>query len=94
MGILTDYLIAAIGLMSIFDLLCTLRWIGVNPYMEANPLMRCLWFVDPVLFVFIKIAITFAFCLTAYKLKDNGLFKKLIWLPFYTYVFVVFVHCI
>lgn len=89
-----DYLIAAIGLMSIFDLLCTLRWIGLNPYMEANPLMRWLWFLNPVLFVIVKITITLAFCLTAHKLKENGLLKGLIWVPFYTYVFVVFVQFI
>jgi nitrogen fixation/metabolism regulation signal transduction histidine kinase len=85
------YLIAAIGLMSIFDLHCTLKWIGLNPYMEANPIMRCLWLVDPVLFVIIKIIVTLIFCLTAYRFKNNRLLRRLIWLPFYAYAFVVFI---
>ncbi|MGI5890451.1 MAG: DUF5658 family protein [Sedimentibacter sp.] len=79
--------------MSIFDLHCTLKWIGLNPYMEANPIMRCLWLVDPVLFVIIKIIVTLIFCLTAYRFKNNRLLRRLIWLPFYAYAFVVFVHC-
>jgi hypothetical protein len=52
-----------------------------------------LWLVDPVLFDIIKIIVTLIFCLTAYRFKNNRLLRRLIWLPFYAYAFVVFVHC-
>lgn len=85
--------VIAIGLMSLFDLYCTLQWIESNPYMEANPVMRCLWLVNPILFILFKIITTILFCLIAFKFKDNKLMRRLIWLPFCVYVFVVFVHC-
>ena len=94
MGIyVMDYLIVTIGLMSLFDLYCTLQWIESNPYMEANPVMRCLWFVNPILFILFKIITTMLFCLIAFKLRDNKLMRRLIWLPFCVYVLVIFVHC-
>ena len=85
--------VIAIGLMSLFDLYCTLQWIESNPYMEANPVMRCLWFVNPILFILFKIITTMLFCLIAFKLRDNKLMRRLIWLPFCVYVLVIFVHC-
>ena len=94
MGIyVMDYLIVTIGLMSLFDLYCTLQWIALNPYMEANPFMLCLWFANPFLFIIFKIAATLIFCLIAFKFKDNKLMRRLIWLPFCVYVLVIFVHC-
>lgn len=89
MGIyVMDYLIVSIGFMSLFDLYCTLQWIGTSPYMEANPIMRWLWIANPMLFILFKILITLAFCLIAFKFKDNKLMRRLIWLPFCVYVLV------
>lgn len=87
-----DYMILFIGLLSIFDLHCTLQWIGANPYMELNPVMRWLWIVNPVLFVLLKIAVTLGFCLVACKFKDNRLLRRLIWLPFCSYFLIAIVH--
>lgn len=88
-----NYIIVIIGFMSFFDLYCTLQWIGANPYMEVNPLMRCLWVVNPILFVLFKIIATLIFCLIAYRFKDNNLMRRLIWLPLCIYVLITFVHC-
>lgn len=94
MGIyVMDCFIAAIGFMSIFDLCCTLKWISANPYMEANPLMRWLWIMNPILFIVFKIVITLLFCFVAHRIRDNRLMRRLIWLPFCVYVLVIFVHC-
>ena len=94
MGIyVTDYMILFIGLLSIFDLHCTLKWIGINPYMEFNPVMRWLWLANPSLFVLLKIAVTLGFCLVACKFKDNLLLRRLIWLPFCLYVLITAMHC-
>lgn len=87
-----NLIIGLIGIMGILDLYFTLQWIVNNPYMEANPFMRSLWFINPTLFVLFKLSITGAFCLVAFKLKNNKLMKLLIWLPFCTYVFVVCLH--
>lgn len=87
-----NYLIIFIGLLSLLDLYCTLKWININPYMEANPIMRCLWTMNPVIFVLFKVVVTLVFCLIAFKFKDNRLLGRLIWLPFCVYVLVVFVH--
>jgi hypothetical protein len=95
MGIyVVDYLIVFIGLLSIFDLYCTLGWIGSNPYMEANPLMRWLWVLEPWLFVLFKFFVTLVFCLVGFKYRDNRLFGRLIWLPFCIYGVVCFIHLI
>lgn len=88
-----DYLIISIGLMSFFDLFCTLQWIAANPYMEANHLMLLLWLANPFLFILFKITTTVVFCLIAFKIKDNKLMRRLIWLPLCAYVLVTFVHC-
>ena len=92
MGIYVDYIIFSIGFMSFFDLYCTLQWIAANPYMEANPVMRCLWFVNPILFILFKIITTMLFCLIAFKFKDNKLMRRLIWLPFCMYFIATFMH--
>ena len=89
-----DYLIVFIGLLSIFDLYCTLQWIGFNPYMEANPIMRWLWLINPILFIVYKIVITLLFCFVAHRTKDNRLLRQLIWLPFCIYGVVCFIHLI
>jgi len=93
MGIYVDYIIFSIGLLSFFDLYCTLQWIAANPYMEANPVMRCMWFVNPILFILFKIITTMLFCLIAFKLRDNKLMRRLIWLPLCVYILITFVHC-
>lgn len=85
--------VTLIGAMSIFDLYCTLQWIALNPYMEANPVMRCLWFVDPILFILFKIITTILFCLVAFKFKNNKLMGRLIWLPLCVYILITIVHC-
>lgn len=89
---ITSLIIALIGIMGIFDLYFTLQWIPDNPYMEVNPFMRNLWLLNPSLFIAFKLFVTVAFCLLAYKFKDNKLIKKLIWLPFFTYVIVMYLH--
>lgn len=88
-----DYIIVLIGLLSIFDLHCTLQWIADNPYVEANPIMRWLWFANPVYFILSKIVITLMFCLIALRLKNNNLLRRLIWLPFCAYALAAFIHC-
>ena len=87
-----NLIIGLIGIMGILDLYFTLQWIVNNPYMEANPFMRSLWFISPILFVLFKLSITVVFCLVAFKLKNNKLMKLLIWLPFCTYFFVMYLH--
>lgn len=86
--------VTLIGAMSIFDLYCTLQWIGFNPYLEANPIMRWLWLCSPNLFALFKISITLLFCIVAFKFKDNKLMRRLIWLPFCIYGVVCFIHLI
>lgn len=86
--------VTLIGAMSLFDLYCTLQWIALNPYMEANPFMRCLWLCSPNLFALFKISITLLFCIVAFKFKDNKLMRRLIWLPFCIYGVVCFIHLI
>lgn len=88
-----DYIIATIGLMSLFDLHCTLKWIIDDPCMEANPFMQYLWATDPIIFILFKITATLIFCLIALKFKNNKLLRRLIWLPLCVYVFITFVHC-
>jgi len=87
-----NLIIILIGVMSIFDLYFTLQWIADNPYMEANPLMRSLWFINPIMFILFKLSITIIFCLLAFKLKNNKLMKVLIWLPFFSYIIVMCLH--
>lgn len=87
-----NYLIVSIGLMSFFDLYCTLKWIINDPCMEVNPLMRCLWFINPIFFILFKITATFLFCLIGFKFKDNKLMRQLIWLPLCVYILVTFVN--
>lgn len=83
-----------IGIMGIFDLYFTLQWIVDNSYMEANPLMRNLWLINPVLFILFKLSITFIFCLVAFRFKNNKLMKILIWIPFFSYIIVMYLHYI
>lgn len=87
-----NLIIILIGVMGIFDLYFTLQWIVENPYMEANPIMRNLWFLSPILFIVSKLFITIVFCFVAFKLKDNKLMKILIWLPFLVYIIVMYLH--
>lgn len=89
-----NLIIILIGIMGIFDLYFTLQWIVDNSYMEANPLMRNLWIINPVLFILFKLSITFTFCLVAFKFKNNKLMKTLIWIPFFSYIIVMYLHYI
>lgn len=87
-----NLIIGFIGIMGILDLHFTLQWIINDPYMEANPFMRNLWFISPILFILFKLSITGIFCLVAFKLKNNKLMKLLIWLPLCAYVLVTCLH--
>lgn len=86
-------IIALIGFMGAFDLCCTLKWIGANPYMEANPFMLWLWLISPILFILFKVTTTMLFCFIAFKTKDNKLLRQLIWLPFLVYLIIMIMHC-
>lgn len=85
-------LITGIGILSLLDLHCTLCWIGADPNMEANPICRWLWTYNSQLFIWSKILMTVAFCIIAYKTKDNKLMRRLIWLPFCVYLFITYLH--
>ena len=89
---LINLIIILIGIMGIFDLYFTLQWIVDNSYMEANPLMRNLWLINPILFILFKLSITFIFCLLSFKFKNNKLMKILIWIPFFSYIIVMYLH--
>ncbi len=89
-----NVIIVAIGLLNLFDLWATLQWIPINADLEANPIMRELWIFSPWLFILTKIFLTLAFCVIAYKTKNNKLMRRLIWLPFCFYIIVNIMHLI
>lgn len=85
-------IINLIVLMSFFDLIFTLRFIGIDPFLEVNPLMRKLWIINPYLFIIFKLTATLFFYLVARKYKGNRFLAKTIWIPFLLYFIVMGVH--